>query len=177
MDSKLLLLGLLRRQEMHGYQLVEYIEKAMATCTDLKKPGAYYLLNRMAQDGWIEERTEQEGNRPPRRVFRLTPLGEQAFLRLERESLAGYQPPVSPYDLGVGFYDELDPLEARALLEQRRAAVARTLDEARSAPAHPGSIGWLVERQVYLLQADLAWTDELLARLSSRENRNPVHSK
>jgi DNA-binding PadR family transcriptional regulator len=166
MDSKLLLLGLLRQQEMHGYQLVEFIEQVISTCTDLRKPGAYYLLNRMAQDGWIEERPEQEGNRPPRRVFRLTEQGEQAFLRLERESLANYQPPVSETDMGLGFYDALEPGEARRLLEKRRAAIAAALAAAQSAPAHPGSIGWLVERQVRLLQADLDWTDERLAHIT-----------
>jgi DNA-binding PadR family transcriptional regulator len=165
MDSKLLLLGLLRRQEMHGYQLVETIEQVMSTCTDLKKPGAYYLLNRMAQDGWIEERQEQEGNRPPRRVFRLTSLGEEAFLHLEGESLASYQPPGAAGDIGLAFYDALPASEARPLLEQRRAALARTLDEARAVPEHPGSIGWMVERQVHLLQADLEWLDALIVRL------------
>lgn len=165
MDSKLLLLGLLRRQEMHGYQLVEYIDQVMSTCTDLKKPGAYYLLNRMAQDGWIEERQEQEGNRPPRRVFKLTPQGEQAFLRLERASLANFQPPMAEGDIGLAFYDALPAGEARALLAQRRSALAKALDAARAAPAHPGSIGWLVARQVHLLQADLEWLEATMAGL------------
>ena len=48
MDDKLLLLGILRRQEMHGYQLFEFIDRDLAACTNLKKPTAYYLLNRMA---------------------------------------------------------------------------------------------------------------------------------
>lgn len=169
MDSKLLLLGLLRRQEMHGYQLVEFIEQAMSTCTDLKKPGAYYLLNRMAQDGWIEERQEQEGNRPPRRVFRLTGKGEEAFLQLERESLASYQPPVAEGDIGLGFYDALPAGEARALLEKRRAALVSTLNEVQAAPSHPGSIGWLVARQVHLLKADLAWLEALIARIDGQK--------
>jgi len=170
MDSKLLLLGLLRRREMHGYQLMETIEQVLSTCTDLKKPGAYYLLNRMAQDGWIEERQEQEGNRPPRRVFRLTPQGEQAFLRLERDSLARYHPPVAEGDIGLAFYDVLPPQEAAALLQQRRAALVSALEAARTAPAHPGSIGWLVARQVHLLQADLDWLDRLI---SERNEQRP----
>jgi DNA-binding PadR family transcriptional regulator len=49
MDRQLLLLGLLRRQEMHGYQLNEFIEEKMHSCIDLKKPTAYYLLDKLAQ--------------------------------------------------------------------------------------------------------------------------------
>ena len=61
MEKKLLLLGLLRRQEMHGYQLNEFIDNNLALCTDLKKPTAYYLLDQMSKDGWISAEAEQEG--------------------------------------------------------------------------------------------------------------------
>ena len=74
MERKLLLLGILHRHEMHGYQLFEYIDQGLSACTDLTKPTAYYLLNKMAEDGWITEEQVQEGNRPPRKVYHLTPV-------------------------------------------------------------------------------------------------------
>lgn len=169
MEPKLLLLGLLRQQEMHGYQLVEYIEQALSTCTDLKKPGAYYLLNRMAQDGWIEERQEQEGNRPPRKVYHLTAEGEMVFQRLLHASAAGYTVPDSPQDAGLAFLDALPPHAVRALLELRVAAMTAALSSAQSAPAHPGSLGWLIERQIHLLRADLAWHEALLSRITPKQ--------
>ena len=33
----------------------------------------------MEQDGWVTFREEQEGNRPPRRVYKITPEGATAF--------------------------------------------------------------------------------------------------
>jgi len=57
MDRQLLLLGLLRRQEMHGYQLNEFIEEKMHFCIDLKKPTAYYLLDKLAQEGLLISRS------------------------------------------------------------------------------------------------------------------------
>lgn len=165
MEPKLLLLGLLRRQEMHGYQLIEFIERDLSTCTDLKKQGAYYLLNRMAQDGWIEERHEQEGNRPPRKVFSLTAAGEAAFQRLLRDNLSGYQAPGSPQDAGLAFMDALPAGEALALLETRRAGIVAMLEAIRAAPAHPGGMGVLIERQTRLLETDLDWIDSLLRTL------------
>ena len=74
MERKLLLLGLLRQQEMHGYQLYEFVDRYLSTCTDMKKSTAYFLLNKMGQDDWIAEEVSQEGSRPPRRVYRLTPF-------------------------------------------------------------------------------------------------------
>jgi len=63
MNRELLLLGLLRQSEMHGYKIIEFIERDLAICTDLKKPTAYFLLDKMAQNGWISWMEEREGKR------------------------------------------------------------------------------------------------------------------
>ena len=168
MDEKLLLLGMLRQQQMHGYQLFEFIDRDMSTCVDLKKPTAYYLLNRMAQDGWIEERQEQEGNRPPRKVYRLTSQGETAFQNLLRENLSSYHAPGFTGDIGLAFLDSLEPAEALALLKQRHAAIATELSLAEQAPQHQGSLQWMIEHQIYHQKAELAWVEVLLERLVKR---------
>jgi DNA-binding PadR family transcriptional regulator len=165
MDEKLLLLGMLRQQQMHGYQLIEFIDRDMSNCVDLKKPTAYYLLNRMAQDGWIEERQEQEGNRPPRKVYRLTGQGESAFQSLLRQNLSSYQTPSFTGDIGLAFVDGLETSEALALLGKRRAAIATELSAAKQAPQHQGSLQWMIEHQIFHLQTELAWVEGLLERL------------
>jgi DNA-binding PadR family transcriptional regulator len=165
MDDRLLLLGLLRSQQMHGYQLYEFIGGELSVCTDLKKPTAYYLLNKMAQDGWIEERSEQEGNRPPRKVYHLTEQGQAAFERLLRENLASYSSPSFPADMGLAFLDALPPGEARALLEQRRAGLAARLAAVQNAPVHQGALQLLIEHQQRFLTSELAWLDEVLGWL------------
>jgi DNA-binding PadR family transcriptional regulator len=167
MENKLLLLGLLRRQEMHGYQLFEFIDRDLAYCTDLKKPTAYYLLNKMAQDGWIEEEMIQDGNRPPRRVYRMAPAGEAAYQRLLRESLQSYSPITFKGDVGLAFTDDLNPGEARRLLELRRAALQADLAEVQATPPHAGGIQWVIDHQIYHLQTELKWLDEIFARLQS----------
>jgi DNA-binding PadR family transcriptional regulator len=168
MDDRLLLLGLLRGQQMHGYQLYEFIGGGLALCTDLKKPTAYYLLNKMAQDGWVEEHTEQDGNRPLRKVYRLTAQGETAFLQLLRENLADYSRPSFPSDMGLAFLDALPMEEVMDLLRQRRAALAKSLSSAQQAPPHKGAYQWLIKHQQHFLASELAWLDELLERLAGQ---------
>ncbi len=168
MDRKLLLLGVLRQQEMHGYQLYDFIERYLAACTDLKKSTAYYLLNQMAEDGWIVEESQQEGNRPPRRVYRLSPQGQEAFQRLLRENLAGHNPAYFVDDIGVAFSEALDPAEALELLALRRKALTAELEAARAAPQHSGNLQWVIEHQQRHLTTELDWLDELIARLESK---------
>jgi DNA-binding PadR family transcriptional regulator len=168
MDRELLLLGLLRQQEMHGYQLYEFIDRDLATCTDLKKPTAYYLLNKMAEDGWINEAQVRDGNRPTRRVYHLTPQGEKAYQRLLRENLASYTPTIFPGDAGLAFVDSLGPKEAASLLEKRRSALAAALLEVQEAPEHRGSKQFVIDHQVRHLRAELDWLDEVIARLEDK---------
>jgi len=165
MDRELLLLGLLRRQEMHGYQLMEFIDRVLNFCTDIKKPTAYFLLDKMAEAGWIARTESQAGHRPPRQVYRLTEQGEIAFQRLLRANLAGYTALRFADDIGLAFIDSLSPAETLALLGQRRAALAEALAAARAVPPHPGSIQFIIEHQVRHLEAELQWLDELQTRL------------
>jgi DNA-binding PadR family transcriptional regulator len=166
MERRLLLLGLLRQEEMHGYQLHEFIERYMQTCVDLKKSTAYYLLDKMEDKGWITSSEEQEGNRPRRQVYRLTAAGEEQFQQLLRENLAGYWPARFAGDVGISFLDALPAEEALPLLQQRRAALAAALTAAQDAPPHAGTLQLLLEHQVAHLEAELSWLDRLLDRLA-----------
>jgi len=168
MNDRLLLLGILRQQQMHGYQLFEMIERDLSTCTELKKPTAYYLLNRMAQDGWIEERQEQEGNRPPRKVYQLTAQGEAAFNEMLRDSLGNFDPSRFGSEVGLAFLDTLDVQEAATLLRQRHALIATALDDLDHTPPHQGSLQWMIDHQAHLLRAERAWLDAIIAQLERR---------
>ena len=169
MDRKLLLLGLLRRQEMHGYQLHEFIDRNLALCTDLKKPTAYYLLDKMAADGWLITETEQEGNRPPRRIYRLTPDGEVAFQRLLRENLAQYSPVNFPGDVGLAFLEWLDTAEALELLTQQLHELEARMLEIQNVPVHQGSLQLVFSHQTRHLQAELDWLAEVIAGLEQKQ--------
>src|SRR5689334_23474740 len=120
MERELLLLGLLRRSHMYGYQLHEFIERDLATCSDLKKSTAYFLLDKMTRQGWITQHEEREGNRPPRRVYQVTPAGEAQFQKLLHENLSSYTPARFGGDIGLMFADTLPAAEAQRLLRRRR---------------------------------------------------------
>ncbi|HEX2906909.1 MAG TPA: PadR family transcriptional regulator [Phototrophicaceae bacterium] len=169
MERELLLLGLLRQADMHGYQLHEFINQNMASCVELKKPTAYYLLDKMAESGWITQTEIQEGNRPPRRVYQVTPEGEAVFQRLLRENLAAHLPQRFAGDIGLAFLDSLPPAEARTYLLERRKALAAEVEAAQAIPAHAGSMQLVIDHLRYHLTAELRWLDEVLHHLTEEE--------
>ncbi len=165
MERELLLLGLLRAHGMHGYQLLEFVDTQMAFCVDLKKPTAYFLLDKMAAAGWISFEQGQEGNRPPRRVYHITPEGEVVFQRLLRENLASYAPTRFATDIGLAFADVLSKPESAHLLEQRRIAVQEQLTAAQNAPPHPGGVQLIIEHQIHHLMSELQWLNDVIKRM------------
>lgn len=168
MERELLLLGLLRHHNMHGYQLHEFINRNLASCTDMKKPTAYNLLEKMAEQGWlaVHESEDSESNRPPRRVYALTASGEAAFQRLLRENLSAFYPATFSGSIGLAFIDALPRAEALSLLRQRREMMNASLEAIDSAPAHEGSLNLVIDHQKHHLRSEVDWLDRLIVQLS-----------
>jgi DNA-binding PadR family transcriptional regulator len=171
MNRELLLLGLIRQSEMHGYRIIEFIERDLAICTDLKKPTAYFLLDKMAQNGWISWTEERDGNRPPRRIYQITPEGEGQFQTLLRESLAHYEPVKFTDDIALAFSEVLSPAERLDLLSKRRQVLQARLEAVRSTPSHPGMAQFVIDHQCVHLESELRWMDELIERISTNTNK------
>jgi len=162
MSRELFLLGLLNHHDMYGYQINEFLGKNLAACTDLKKSTAYFLLGKMAELEWVTEEITQEGNRPPRRVYHLTPAGQLEFLSLLRKNLSSFEPPVFSGDAGLAFLDVLPREEQISLLQERRKALMQALSALEDVPQHAGSLGLVVEHQKIHLDAELAWLDKVI---------------
>lgn len=164
-ERTMLLLGLLMAQSQHGYQINEFIERNLSTVTSMKKSTAYAVLDRMAAASYVSVRTEQEGNRPLRKVYSITPTGEQHFLSLLRKSLA-------TEDLGVlgnisfMFLDYLSRDETVALLELRLQSIDAELAQRRSVPPHGfgHAVDLALERQMTFLEAESQWIRRVMAR-------------
>ncbi|MBX0330778.1 PadR family transcriptional regulator [Oscillochloris sp. ZM17-4] len=173
MDRQLLLLGLLRAQEMHGYQLNEFIDEQMNFCVDLKRSTAYYLLDKLCREGHVAEEIEREGNRPERKVYRITPTGEARFQELLRQNLAAYDPPVYAEDIGVIFEHQLAADESLRLLSARRDAILahRAQMEALHVSLPPSHTA-VIEHHLLHLDAEITWVDRLIAARSANSSHS-----
>jgi DNA-binding PadR family transcriptional regulator len=164
MDRELLLLGLLRAQQMHGYELNEVISR-ITKYIGLKKATVYFLLDKMADSGWVTRTETQEGNRPARHVYTLTEEGEVIFHALLRENLATHHPARFEGDIGLAFADALPPVELRTLLAQRRGAVEAELNALRGSVHPEGGLRWIIEHQIRHLTTELTWIDDLISTM------------
>jgi DNA-binding PadR family transcriptional regulator len=169
MDRQLLLLGLLRIQKMHGYQLNDFLDRRLHFITDLKRSTAYYTLGKLAEQAYISEETERQGNRPERRVYKLTEKGAGRFHDLLRANLGRFHRTFFRDDIGVLFMSQLPAGEVHAALLKKRQEAQAALEAIGSHVDHdPDSpVQYVIEHQRAHLRTDLAWIDRLLARTAA----------
>lgn len=168
MDNELLLLGLLRLESMHGYQLNAFLDKRLGFVTDLKRSTAYYLLNKLEESGFVAKEVEREGNRPQRYVYELTDAGRRRFHELLDANLQAARMPYYNTDIGLLFIDAVPPVELRDALQEKRAGLVELLDTVRSyAAEHPGGspARYAFQHNLIHLEAELDWLDQVLAGL------------
>lgn len=173
-DRTLLMLGLLKAQAGHGYQLHDFIERNLARITALKKPTAYAALDRLVSEGLASVRTERAGNRPSRKVLRLTPAGLKRYRVLLRQRLSHSGAAGLDGDVAMMFSHDLPRKELLACLEARAAACEKRLSQLRGLPQHGEGHGvsLALDHLAALVRADLEWLRATLARI--REEADAV---
>jgi DNA-binding PadR family transcriptional regulator len=162
-ERELLLLGLIRKRKMHGYELSEFMETHLAMFFNIKKATAYNLLRRMEEKGWVTSREEQEGKRPLRRVFAITSEGERLFQGLLRETLPEYRPAAFPGNVPFLFMDALPREELDDLLDRRRGTIRERLVALESQLDHMGHP--LFDHHLLILRTELKWVENLIEGL------------
>lgn len=78
MAIEYVLLGLLRREPRHGYQLAQDFAAGttLGEVLRLEPSMLYAYLKKLESAGFVEPTIEPHGGRPPRRVYALTPSGD-----------------------------------------------------------------------------------------------------
>lgn len=81
----LVILTLLKREDMYGYQLVQETARASGGRLIAQEGSLYPVLYKLVDQGLISDRKVQVGKRMTRVYYHLEPAGEQRQRELRRE--------------------------------------------------------------------------------------------
>jgi DNA-binding PadR family transcriptional regulator len=167
----LFVLGELARRPMHGHQIRREAQLDRTELWADVKPGSLYgALHRLVGEGAIEiVATEQSGG-PARTVYAITEVGRQELAAQRDEALRHTGLRSDPVDLALQYADDLAEEELRALLTDRRAALAAELagwehQRERAGPYLRGLEPMTFAHTETRLRAEITWHDELLEAL------------
>lgn len=165
-DKVLLLLGTLRNQGAHGYELQATLSLP-GTPIRIGKANAYQLLRKLEDRGWVRHKEERQGGHPPRRVYRLTAAGEKEFRRLVHDRLAAHVAADHPDAVSLNYLHLVPRKEALKLLRARRKALHARLQVLRRLPTRertpqPGA-DYVAEQARF----ELRWLDGFIRKFET----------
>ena len=159
---------------MHGHQIRRAAQTDRTELWADVKPGSLYgALHRMEAEETVKTvRTEQEGKRPARTVYEITEAGRGELAAHRDEALREARIAPDPVDLALQFTGDLSEGALRSALEARRGSLASQLASWRQVRESADPYLGEMEKMTFghtmgRLEAEIAWHDELLERLSA----------
>jgi DNA-binding PadR family transcriptional regulator len=197
---ELAILGLLKEQPLHGYELKKRLSDTLGSLWGISYGSLYPALRRLERDASIESvepgsgiapipatgsldgdlaaarlRRTAKPSRRTRKAYRITEHGDARFAQLLLDG------DTSPDDerafvVKLAFCRHLDPASRLELLERRRSALADRLSrQRRSGPGRADRYtASLFEHRTESTERDLQWVDALIA--DERRESPPVPS-
>ncbi|MBV8693726.1 MAG: helix-turn-helix transcriptional regulator [Actinobacteria bacterium] len=203
---ELAILGLLKDQELHGYELKKRLAETLGPFSSVSFGSLYPALARLEAAGAVKaveagslpaapipttgsltgevaafraRRTATKGSRG-KKVYGITPRGEQLFEELlAAESHAGDDD--RAFHLKLAFARYLPPDARLGMLERRRAHLVERLARAR-ASVRAGRdrldayASALMERSTEATEHDISWLDRLIANEKKQPKRGAPKS-
>ena len=165
---ELAVLGLLKERPMHGYQLSRELGESLGGLWRVSYGSLYPTLRRLERDGAIESEAGDQRGARRKKVYRITPSGEQLFLELLQEAPQDTQSEDARFRMRLAFFRYLPPETRIRLLERRRQAlqqrlvrIAESLATGRAGADDYGRA--LVEHNRTSTESDIAWLERLIA--------------
>jgi PadR family transcriptional regulator AphA len=163
------MLGLVSLGPRHGYEIAAHFgpEGDLGMVCPLPMSLLYAQLKRLEGLGYLEGTTELQANRPPRRVYRLTPEGEAEFWRWLDQPVQRLREVRLDFLLKLFFSSRIPAHDTDDLL-RRQLGVCRdylAALEARQARTAPDSFGYLVQQsRVTAARGTIEWLSEYVGR-------------
>jgi DNA-binding PadR family transcriptional regulator len=179
---ELAILGLLKEQDLHGYELRRRLGELLGPIGRLSFGTLYPALNRLETAGAVtvvkvsESRTGLTTARG-RKVYGITKAGQELFDELLSATTASGEDDKS-FALRLAFARYLSSEARLRLLHRRREQLAERLDETRdTVKSRQGRLddygSSLMEHRIEMTQNDLAWLDRLIATENAAAAANP----
>jgi DNA-binding PadR family transcriptional regulator len=169
-------LAMLAKEPSHGYHLGAWLRRALGPLGESMNAGQVYVaLARLEKAGLVvHERADGLSARPDRKIYALTPAGQQRVAAWLTE-VNWPKPDLTEFHLKLAAASASRLADPAELVATHRRELLRLLREAqRAVLAEPdgSTTGLLLEGVALRLQADLRWLEACERAWSSVENES-----
>ncbi len=166
-------LGLLALRPMHGYEMARILaqeDELFAVCP-VEQSLLYTYLRNIEARGLVAWHERRVGNRPPRKLYELTPAGHVELTDWLRRPVGRIREIRLDFLLKLYFLHQLDPAAERALLaEQIDVCEAYEARLERALPAEHGFPRLVALSKLSAAAATLRWLQSYALELEQQAN-------
>ena len=162
------ILGLLKDQPMHGYQLSRELGESLGGFWRVSYGSLYPTLRRLEKDGAVQSVADGEARARRKNTYEITERGEKIFFELLQETPHDTTTEDTKFRVRLAFFRYLPPETRIRLLERRRATLEDRLSTiTNSLRATRERVDTytlsLMEHGRSATESDIAWLEGLIA--------------
>ena len=132
------LLGFLMQGPMHGYDLHRRVQQELGEIWYMGLSHIYGALKELERSGLVQASLVPQESRPPRKVYHITPAGEQSFLSWLQQPVPSMRHMRVEFPAKLYFFRILGLQGARELITAQEAACRERLERMRQRAAQYG---------------------------------------
>jgi DNA-binding PadR family transcriptional regulator len=168
-------LAMLAKEPSHGYELRGRLSRALGPLGDDINAGQIYVtLGRLEKAGFVtSERSAGSPDRPDRKIYGLTPTGQQRVADWLTE-VSWPKPDLAEFHLKLVAAAAAGLADPIGIVDAQRRELLRRLSDAQHAAMEEqegSDAGLLLEGIALRLQADLRWLEACEGAWTTRGNR------
>lgn len=181
MSLEYAILGFLNYGPLSGYDLKKIFDTSVAHFWSADQSQIYRILSRLDERGWTQTQVISQADRPDRKEYHITSLGQEHLRRWLEKPLPSH-PHRNASLIQVFFAGQLDDQEILDLFEHQAQQIRAILEAYDQIPDQSReyveqvdspreSFFWMLtlECGITLMQAQLAWIESVIARIRNRE--------
>ncbi len=168
----LAVLGTLAERPMHPYEIASVLRRrGKEHSIQINWGSLYTVVQNLQKHGFIEvSGTDRHGNRPERRIYRITKAGREEVENWMRELIGAPEKEYPRFEAALSMAGLLPPDEVLRLLEKRLLALDKTAAKEQQTLAELSEVlprVFLVEGEyhVAMVKAEAAWIRSLIREL------------
>lgn len=171
LSKEVLLLGLLKKKSMYGYEIKRIVDEELTHVAPISSGSLYHNLKTLEKKGLVSKTVVKDSAHPEKQIFHITNEGVDTFNNLIQLNITNFERPHLALDTSLYFLEESD---AGQFLEQIRELIVNLKryhaeaegfrDELRKKGASLQIIS-IPEHYLVHSRAEIGFLEDLIARM------------
>lgn len=165
MIPKLIILGLLSKKDMHGYEIIKKINDEMTNFCDIKIGSIYFAINNLLKHELIESKGIIKGKKEPdKTIYGITEKGKEQYVKTLRQSFLKTYAGRYPIDIALHFKDDLQDTDYRRIIADKVYITERVVETIKTLlnEEEDNTKKLILKHQLMHQKCELDWLNSLL---------------